>query len=308
MRFGSVSGLQEMGDPILNGDARIAFQTMLPKPTDISVLLVELASGPKSVMPELCEATIANRLPGVTICDYENKCSAPTSSRIVLCNLETIDKLVTLFAAIHDPELIHTYMISDRGYMELARKIAAEPSMVAAEIKDSPTEDHLMEHMFYFMTVILAHELHHIAENEQHDRVGDSAAVEQVSGADTDQANTSAAERICRNYLQFEANGFKLLGQRNLEGLANVSISPSDLKAIGTTREIWRVRSRRITTAKMLVKIIRKMVHEGASSLDDAAIEKATLTLSTAAMYYWYVRLASFARASCSANWTRTTF
>ena len=297
----ALAALSEFKDPVLQKYPKIVLQSIFDDPDSISVLLADQTQGARSVLPELCAALRFKDLRNTRICDYQHQCRETfnADSPVIICNLNTFSKLTVLMLAIHDESLLEKYMISDRGYMDLAHQIDTDPKKILETLTVKVPEDHLMQHLLYLSAFVLGHELQHLAKNSRHDRLGDTSFIPRPKQND-DPGASLATERICRNYLEFERHGLSLLGQKGLLSLAKVPLPADAKEGAAITKAAWAAEIDADEHASaMTILLIRKMVSAQAEILDDAVTEFSLQTLSTVAFYYWYERLGAFAAAAC---------
>lgn len=309
VRF-AMAALQELNDPVLNRRDGMAFQILPDAKYAATVLFAKESDKGRRSLPEVCEARTAKRMQGMTICDFEGKCSLvpPESSPVILCNLDTFRKIALLLTAIHDPAILSNYMKNDWAYMGFATRIDEDSASVDKEVKVDVSDDHMTQHMLYVMTFILAHELHHLQDGSaESDFTSEATAPGFTPQSHKDQISV---ERVCRNYVEFENHGIRLsgkLGALELGGAARVPLSPEEQTRTAASRKIWRTElDADAYAARKVQDLIRLMIDKEVQAPEDAIVEYSFQSLSTLTLYTWYRRLAKFASVYCEEQSTQS--
>ena len=267
---------------------------------DLNLLIARVPPGASTrTLPELCEIRLADSMRDTVVCDVNGDCgrvpanAAPT----LLCNLQEFARLRTLMAAIHDPKTMTAALASDWSFMDLATRIREQPTDVPNGLTQQVAADHLAAHMTYLAVFVLGHELEHLVQASKADgRLRAPVPHDPEPGGRNVASEPLGAERVCRNYLAFERNGFTSFG----ENLARVAVTPDDRRVVDASQEIWGSELDADDGAILLVEAaIRTLVGAKRQTIDDALSDFAWLTLASMAQYHRYSRLAPFAAGSC---------
>jgi hypothetical protein len=292
--------ISRLGHPTFARGRGTGFQAVPGDKRDLTLLIAKVPPGASaSTLPELCEIRTAESMRNTTVCDLNGDCGRvpATASPTLLCNLEEWARLRTLMAAIHDSKTMTAALADDWSFMNLVTRIRQQPNDVLNGLSEQVTADHLAAHMTYLAVFVLGHELEHLIQaSKRNDRLPVPLPREPEPGGRQAATDPLGAERVCRNYLAFERNGFKSFG----ENLGQIAVSPEDRRVVDASQQIWESELDADDGAILLVQAtIRTLVSAKRQTIDEALPDLAWLSLASMAQYYWYSRLAPFAARSC---------
>ena len=292
--------ISRVGHPTFARARGTGFQAIPNEKRDLTLLLARVPPGASTrTLPELCEIRFAEQMRNTVVCDDDGDCGRvpANASPTLLCNLQEFARLRTLMAAIHDPKTMTAALENDWSFMNLASRIRQQPTDVLNGLSQQVAADHLAAHMTYLAVFVLGHELEHLVQaSKRNDRLPVPLPREPEAAGREAPSDPLGAERVCRNYLAFELNGFKSFG----ENLGRIAVSTEDQPIIDASQQIWKSELDADDAGILLVEAaIQMLVAAKRQTIDDALSDFAWLSLASMAQYYWYARLEPFAAGSC---------
>ena len=228
--------ISRVGHPTFARARGTGFQAIPNEKRDLTLLLANVPPGASTrTLPELCEIRFAEQMRNTVVCDDDGDCGRvpANASPTLLCNLQEFARLRTLMVAIHDPKTMTAALENDWSFMNLASRIRQQPTDVLNSLSQQVAPDHLAAHMTYLAVFVLGHELEHLVQaSKQNDRLPVPPPREPEAADRQATSDPLGAERVCRNYLAFELNGFKSFG----ENLGRIAVSTEDKPIIDASQ------------------------------------------------------------------------
>ena len=291
----ALNALNAADDPVVKKG--VGFQIAPEEKHAATILLANNLSGSEFPLPFLCRVTSAAKLAEVELCDYRESCGliTPSSTPVLLCNADTFVKLALLVTLMSSSNVILEFTANDQGYMRLAHLLDEQPDVLVEKIEIYPGTDRIMAQLFPLVLLVLAHEFHHIHNDTDatHWKAADA------NGTNTDPL---ATDQICRNYVDFEKNGYFLSGDRGelrLGSMAEVyldGLSKSVSEHAASISQAEEAADR--YSARVLVSALNSLVDDGGPA-EETIMEFGITPIRHMTLYLWYRQLRAFAVENC---------
>lgn len=291
----ALNALNAADDPVVKKG--VGFQIRPEEKHAATILLANNLPGSEFPMPFLCRVTSAAKLAKVELCDYRGSCDliTPSSTPVLLCNEHTFVKLALLLTLMYSPNVILEFTTNDQAYMRLAHLLDEQPAVLLEKIEVDPGTDRIMAQLFPLVLLVLAHEFHHIHNDTD-------ATHWKATDAKGTSPDALATDQICRNYVDFEKNGYFLSGDRGelklgsmaevyLEGLSkNVSKHAASISQAEQAADRY--------SAQVLVFALNSLMDDGGPA-EETIMEFGITPIRHMTLYLWYRQLSAFAVENC---------
>ena len=291
----ALNALNAAEDPVVQEG--VGFQIAPEEKHAATILLANDRTGAEFPLPFLCRVTSAAMLADVELCDYQDVCGPiePSSTPVLLCNFDTFVKLTLLMTSMYSPNLIIEFTANDQGYMRLAQLLDEQPEMLVEKVEIDPGSDRIMAQLFPLVLLVLAHEFYHIQDDTD-------AAHWTAPNANRINQDALATDQICRNYVDFEKNGYYLSGDRGelrLGSMADVYLDGLSKDISEHAASISRAEAAADRyAARVLIFALSRLLEDGMPA-EEAIMEFGITPIRHFTLYLWYRQLRAFSVENC---------
>lgn len=250
-------------------------------------------------LPSLCALM---RRP-VSVCIQDVCQDVPTAdSPAILCNIDALEEIEALVRLAHDQPVLDTFFATDVAFMGQLRKLRdpAERRKITEETREALSYDHMVQHWFLPLTFLLAHEIHHLRDEEMPapatpgdppqatgEKADLSAMLHCINAEHFDRAEVAESRMDVRP--QLEAARRRLAG----DGAARQTIDAVD--------RVWRDEFAADRFATEVVVAAMERIRDKLDVYADNTAENLAEALSYIAARSWYTRLSQILVFPCGA-------